>query len=209
MYKSSTYSISEFSKKVGRTVKTLQRWDREGILKPSRTLTNRRYYEDSDFKKAMGLLGIESEIKNSKPFVYCRVSSPAQRTDLQNQMEILGLFCAAKGLSDLVWIQEIGGGLNFKRPKFLSLMEFIEKGEVSHLVIAHKDCLVRFGFEWFEHFCVSHGCELLILNQEKLSPEKEMVEDLMSIVHCFSSRLYGLRNYKKSLVKHLGESDVK
>jgi predicted site-specific integrase-resolvase len=42
-----------------------------------------------------------------------------------------------------------------------------------------------------------HGCELLVLNQEQLSPEQEMVQDLLTIVHCFSARLYGLRNYRK------------
>ena len=36
-----------------------------------------------------------------------------------------------------------------------------------------------------------------------------MVEDLMTIVHCFSRRLYGLRNYKKSLKLALVESDNK
>lgn len=44
-----------------------------------------------------------------------------------------------------------------------------------------------------------HGCEVLVLNQQHLSPEQEMVEDLMTIVHCFSSRLYGLRNYRQQL----------
>lgn len=38
-----------------------------------------------------------------------------------------------------------------------------------------------------------------MLNQERLSPEQEMVQDMMTIVHCFSSRLYGLRNYRKQL----------
>jgi predicted site-specific integrase-resolvase len=38
-----------------------------------------------------------------------------------------------------------------------------------------------------------------VLNQGRLSPEEEMVQDLMTIVHCFSSRLYGLRNYRKKL----------
>jgi predicted site-specific integrase-resolvase len=43
----------------------------------------------------------------------------------------------------------------------------------------------------------------LALNTEKLSPEQEMVQDLMAITHCFSARLYGLRNYRKSLQKAL------
>ena len=65
--------------------------------------------------------------------------------------------------------------------------------EVKALIVAHKDRLVRSGFEWFRRFFEKHHCELIVLNDEKLSPEQEMVQDLMTIIHCFSSRLYGLR----------------
>ena len=65
------------------------------------------------------------------------------------------------------------------------------------LVIAHKDRLARFGMDWFEHYLEQHGCKLVIINNEALSPESEMVQDLMAIIHCFSCRLYGLRRYKK------------
>jgi putative resolvase len=37
------------------------------------------------------------------------------------------------------------------------------------------------------------------MNNETLSPEREVVEDLMAITHCFSAGLYGLRNYRRSL----------
>ena len=106
------------------------------------------------------------------------------------------------------WFEEIGGGLNFKRPKFTAVMESVERGEVQILVIAHKDRLVRFGFDWFESLCQRKGCELLILNNESLSPEQEMVQDLMTIVYCFSSRLYGLRNYKKKLKEALASDGL-
>ena len=46
------------------------------------------------------------------------------------------------------------------------------------------------------------------LNQERLSPEQEMVQDLMTIIHCFSSRLYGLRNYKKKLKEALEQDKL-
>jgi putative resolvase len=71
--------------------------------------------------------------------------------------------------------------------------------------LAHRDRLTRFGFEWFEHFARVHGCELLVLNQERFSPEQEMVQDMMTIVHCFSSRLDGLRNYRRQLDAALKE----
>lgn len=38
---------------------------------------------------------------------------------------------------------------------------------------------------------------LTVINIEKLSHEQEIVQDLMTIIHCYSSRLYGLRNHRK------------
>ena len=58
-----------------------------------------------------------------------------------------------------------------------------------------------FGFEYFERFCNQHGTKILIMNMFSLSPEEEMTKDLLSIVHCFSSRLYGLRKYKKKIAE--------
>lgn len=49
---------------------------------------------------------------------------------------------------------------------------------------------------------------MLVLNQERVSPQQEMVQDMMTIVHCFSSRLYGLRNYRRQLNAALNK-DVK
>lgn len=187
---------------LGVTVKTLQRWDREGRLTPiARTGTNRRAYTESQIRAFIGLQRGESE--PTRLVAYCRVSSAAQKPDLANQRKVLETFVAARGLANVEFIEEIGGGLNFKRKRFLDLMDSIGRREVKTLVLAHQDRLTRFGYEWFEHYANSHGCELLVLNQEHLSPEEEMVQDMMTIVHCFSSRLYGLRNYRKQLKEAL------
>lgn len=191
------YTPSEFARKVGVTVNTLQRWDREGRLVAKRTHTNRRYYTDDDLQAVLG----HSSMPSRRSIVYCRVSSQAQKPDLQNQRQMLEQFCAAKGVAVDEWIEEIGGGMNFKRKKFLALIDQIVAGEIETLVIAHKDRLARFGFDLLEHLCEQAGCRLMVMNSESLSPEREMVEDLMTIVQCFSSRLYGLRNYRKTLKK--------
>jgi predicted site-specific integrase-resolvase len=104
-----------------------------------------------------------------------------------------------KAWANVEFIEEVGEGFNFKRKQFLALMDEIGRREVKTLILAHRDRLTRFGFEWFEHFAKVNGCELMVLNQERLSPEQEMVQDLMTIVHGFSSRLYGLRDYRKKL----------
>lgn len=189
-------TISEAAHRLSRCVKTLQRWDRVGILPAKRTPTGRRYYEPKQIDEWLGAERYETE---RACLAYCRVSSQAQKPDLKNQREVTTRFCVARGIANVEYIDEIGGGLNFKRPKFTDLIDRVCAGTVSTLVIAHKDRLARFGFELLRHLCEAHNCELLVINDEKLSPEREMVEDLMTIVHCFSSRLYGLRNYKKAL----------
>jgi predicted site-specific integrase-resolvase len=55
-----------------------------------------------------------------------------------------------------------------------------------------------------EDSCKQHGTQVVVMNSESLSPEQEMTKDLLSIIHCFSSRLYGLRKYKKKIV-HLAK----
>lgn len=200
-------STGQAASYLGRTVGTLQRWDREGVLIPAaRTPTNRRAYTKQQLDSFLGRG--RAVVEPHRVIAYCRVSSAAQKPDLKNQRRILEDFSAARGLAGVEWVEEIGGGLNFSRKKFLEIMDSISKREVKTLILAHKDRLVRFGFEWFEHFCKSNDCEILILNNETLSPEQEMVQDLMTIVHCFSSRLYGLRNYKKKLNEAIA-ADIK
>lgn len=194
-----TISTGKAAKLLGVTVKTLQRWEREGRLIPvGRTDSNRRLYTVSQIQSFIGI----RQSNNSVPtrlIAYCRVSSAAQKPDLVNQRRVLEEFIVARGLANVEFVEEIGGGLNFKRKKFLLLMEEIGRREIKILILAHRDRLTRFGFEWFEHYAKTNGCEVLVLNQERLSPEQEMVQDLMTIVHCFSSRLYGLRKYRKKL----------
>jgi predicted site-specific integrase-resolvase len=45
------------------------------------------------------------------------------------------------------------------------------------------------------------------MNSETLSPEQELVQDLITITHGFSSRLDGLRNYRKALEKALEDEN--
>ncbi|MFN8488499.1 MAG: IS607 family transposase [Caldilineaceae bacterium] len=192
-----TYTIAQFAKMTGYAVKTLQKWDRDGKLVPLRTPTNRRLYIDEHLRLLRGMAVDQPR----KTVAYMRVSSQAQKPDLKNQRAILEQFCAAKGIAVDEWIEEIGGGLNFKRAKFLSIVSEITTGKLEKLVIAHKDRIARFGFDLLTHLAQENGCEIVVLNTESLSPEQELVQDLMTITHCFSARLYGLRNYRKALKK--------
>jgi putative resolvase len=190
------YKPGEFAKKVNRTINTLRAWDKSGKLPAKRTPSGQRYYTEDDFHLVLGISVPESQ---RKVVIYARVSSHGQKKDLESQKTALEQFCIASGRPISVILTDIGSGLNYKRKHFLSVMEMIEKGEVAELVIAHKDRLVRFGFEFFEDFCERHNTKLTVMNAESLSPEQELTQDLMSVVHVFSSRLYGLRKYAKKI----------
>ena len=192
------YRVSEFAKRIRKSATTLRRWDNEGKLIAKRGPSGHRYYDETDVRKA---LGIEPAEKDKKKVVYCRVSSRGQMDDLNSQVKAMEQFCLGAGIAVDEWLTEIAGGMNFKRKQFLTLMDRIERGEVSKVIIAHQDRLVRFGFDYFDQFAHKHGCEIVVVNQESLSPQQEMVEDLMAIVHTFSCRLYGLGNYKKQIKK--------
>jgi len=189
-----TYNIQEFGRLIGKSTKTLQKWDREGKLVAHRSpQSNRRYYTHDQYLEYRGLKAAEK----GQTIVYARVSGVAQKPDLLNQVEALKAYSQAHTILVDEWIQDIGSGLNYKRKGFNRLMEMVELGQVRRIIIAHRDRLVRFGYGYFEAFCQRHNCEIVVINGEALSPEQELVQDLIAIVTVFGARLHGLRSYKK------------
>jgi putative resolvase len=195
------YRPFEFAKIAGVTVKTLHRWDESGKLKPERTIGGHRYYTDEHIGQIKGLIKAPKE-----NIIYCRVSSASQKIELQHQVEAMQNFCTNNGIVIDRVIEEIGGGLNFKRKKFLGLLTDILTGKVKTLYIAHKDRLCRFAFDLIEHLAQINGCSIVVANNSSLSPQQEVVEDLMAIIHCFNCRLYGSRNYKKEFKENLDKN---
>lgn len=192
------WKVSEFGYKVGISPSTLRRWEEEGKLIPERTLGNQRIYNESHLAIAKSL---KSGKYPTRVVIYCRVSSNNQKDDLLSQVKAMESFCLAQGISVTQTIQEIGGGLNFKRPKFLQIIQWAIAGELKSLYVAHKDRLCRFGFDLVEQIVLWGGGNIIVANAETLSPHEELTQDLLSIVHCFSSRLYGLRKYKSKVKK--------
>jgi len=187
---------NEVSEILNVTVRTLQKWDREGKLKAQRTpTTNRRYYTQEQINE---YLGKKNRISD-KIVIYARVSSNSQKPDLESQIEFLKQYANAKGYIVDEIITDIGSGLNYNRKKWNELLAGIEEKRISRVIVSHKDRFIRFGYEWFEKYVQSQGCEIEVVNNETTSPQEEMIQDLVSIIHCFSCRIYGLRKYKTKI----------
>lgn len=191
------YKPNEFADMLHVSVKTLQRWDNEGILKAYRNPKGRRYYTHQQYVEYTG--ESSKEETKGKVIIYTRVSSISQKDDLKNQVEFLKTYCNAKAWIVDEVMEDVGSGMNYNRTKWNKLLEDCMLGNVSKIVVSFKDRFIRFGFEWFERFLKSNNVELVVVNNEITSPQEEMIQDLISIIHVFSCRIYGLRKYKKQI----------
>lgn len=190
------YKPKDFAELLNVSVKTLQRWDRDKILVAHRTLTNRRYYT---YDQYLQFRGIEKKNDDRKIVIYARVSSRNQKDDLANQVVFLQNYANAKGMIVDEIIEDYGSGLNYNRKKWNQLIDAVMENQIKSILVSHKDRFVRFGFDWFEKFCEKFSVKIIIVNNERLSPQEELVQDIVSILHVFSCRLYGLRKYERKI----------
>ena len=91
------YRPHEFAKIAGVTVRTLQRWDISGKLVADRSLGNHRIYTQKHINQ---LKGLSRDHAKRLVVVYCRVSSPALKPELENQVKAMDTFCCASGIID-------------------------------------------------------------------------------------------------------------
>ena len=68
----STYKPNEFAEMLGVSVKTLQRWDKDGKLIAFRNPSDRRYYTHHQYVEYMGKIVQDKD--NRKTIIYTRVS---------------------------------------------------------------------------------------------------------------------------------------
>ena len=185
----------EMAERLGVTVRTLQIWDKKGILKAYRTPTNRRYYTEEQYLEYTGQ-SLQSKRLN---VAYARASNNSQKDDLKNQISFIRQYVNAKGVILDDTITEIGSGLDYNRKKWNELLEKVMQNEIDTIYITYKDRFIRFGYEWFERLCKMHDTKIVVLNNVETSPTQEMIDDMVSIEHVFSGRLSGLRKYQTKI----------
>lgn len=184
-------TIKEASEFLGVAISTLRRWEDENRIKPVRTEGGHRRYD-----KSM-LISLKNKRENIKLTIgYCRVSSSDQREDLKRQITQVSSYCSAKGYQFRI-IQDLGSGLNYNKKGLKELIELICQREIDRIVINYKDRLIRYGYEIIEELCELNGVTIEVINHtEDKTYEQELVEDVLSVITVFSSKLYGSRNHK-------------
>ena len=122
----------------------------------------------------------------------------------QTKRQIIRIFINKKYVVGYIF-DEVGSGMNDNRAKLLKLMDLAKDKEITKVIIEHKDRLTRFNknilIKYFEshNVVVEWTCETL-----SKSYENELVEDMLSLITSFSSKIYGRRsaeNRKKKAIQ--------
>ena len=149
------------------------------------------YNDDDVYRKA----GLASERMN---VVYARVSTAKQKADLENQVEVLVNFCNKNGVKVNKTYKDVASGMNFDRKQFKVLLNEILDFKVGKLYITYKDRLSRISFDMFKRLFSEFGCEVIVINDtDEKTDETEIFEEIISMLHCFSIRMYSRRRKRK------------
>jgi predicted site-specific integrase-resolvase len=135
-----------------------------------------------------------------KVYIYARVSTAKQKSDLNNQIEMLKQFCFSNGYRISQIFSDVASGISFdKRKNFFTMLNDVMAGKVEKVVITYKDRLSRVGFELFVHLFRQYHCEIVVMSEvgsSKLDSE-EVFEEIISLLHCYSMKLYSKRKARR------------
>ena len=94
---------------------------------------------------------------------------------------------------------DIGSGINYDRKEFQRLVDDVVNHRVSKIYITYKDRLSRISFDMFKNMFENFNCEIVVLNEvdDAQTVEKEIFNEIISLIHCFAMRVYSSRRKKK------------
>ena len=186
------YTAGEVAKLLGVHVKTVQVWDRTGVLPFSRTHTNRRILPKDKIIELLDSRGLlyKDEKANKRDVIYARVSSHKEMVKGDLDRQVMFLVNSISDLKNPLILSEVGSGLNDKRKKLDQLLDMVLQDKVDRIFVTSRDRLTRFGFHYLEKVCSYHNVKIIVVkdaNKEE-SVQEELTEDMMALTAFFSGK---------------------
>lgn len=188
--------LSEYAKQMGVCYRTAWVWFNNGKI-------------EGAYQLPTGTIIVPNNIEKHEEYgvvLYARTSSSQNKDLLERQAERLVNYATTRGYKIKKVVKEFGSGLNDERKK---LAEVLKDGKYDKIIVEHKDRLTRFGFNWLQ-LLTDNRIEVVNESEQK---DEDITRDLISVIHCFSARIYGLRRSQrlndkvKDTIKELEEDD--
>ena len=178
------YKEAEKILKVNRA--TIYRYVKTGKLRVTQISEHRYNYNDDDVFKLAGLT------EERKAVIYARVSTVKQQKDLENQISTIRQYANSIGYKIDKVYADIASGMSYDRDEFKSLLSDVLSFKIKTIVISNKDRFSRISFNMWKELFESYNCNIIVMNDDidsSESAEKEIFEDIISLIHCFSMKM--------------------
>lgn len=188
-------SSGEVCKHLHITPMTLKRWKDDGKIQYKK-FSERKYLYDADSAESI------NTIDDRQNAVYARVSNTKQQNDLDRQIRLIKEYMISNGNKPDHVFSDVASGMNENRTDLHKLMELVTEKKIKKVYISYKDRLTRFGFDYFTKFFGMYGTEIEVINLTSENDfQNELTEDLVSIIHHFSMKMYSNRRKTLKLMK--------
>ena len=204
------YKTGELAKMIGKQTRTVKSYCIKGDINSIIIPSGKRIISRDEVIKYLRSSNLLYEDDNKIDLIYARVSTNEQknRGDLDRQINYIIREIIAKNPKNLKVFSEVGSGLNDNRKELKKLLDMVMNDEIDRIFILYKDRLTRFGFNYLEQICNKFGTKIIVISEEiqEKSIQEELAEDIISIIHSFSGKLYGMRNkIKEKIDKELSD----
>jgi len=171
---------------------TLSKYVKEKKINVSIIKHNNRYLYDpqSVFKLA------SNDTRTN--VIYSRVSTYKQKNQLINQIKKITDYCSINNISINHTYKDISSGLSLNRKDFDKLLNLIIQYKIENVFITNKDRLSRLSFKMIKQLFNKFGTNIICINESNTkTEEEELLEELISLLHCFSMKTYSKRRKTK------------
>jgi len=154
-------------------------------------------YYDYNEESIYNFFGKPSTFINRVNIIYARVSTYKQKNDLANQVLQLIEYCNNTNIKYDKVYQEIASGINFDRNQFSQLVKLVINNKINNIYITYKDRISRLSFITLENMFKQFGTNIIVINNiTNTSEENDLFEELINIIHLFSTKTYSKRHKK-------------
>jgi len=170
---------------------TLYHYTKNNIIK--HTKLSNGYY---DYDEHSVLKFIKKD--NRYDVIYARVSTYKQKNDLTNQINKLQTYCNNNKINIQHVYSEIASGIDLDRTELSKLLDDIFTHKIKNIYISNKDRLTRLSFKTLESLLKRFNTNIIVINDlNNQTNDNEIFEELISLMHIFSTTMYSNRRKNK------------
>ena len=185
---------------------TIYKYAKQGKIRTTKINNKHLIYNDDDVYAIAGISPIRNIV------IYARVSTPKQKKDLENQVETLKQFANSNGFIVNKIYKDIASGMSFDRQNFKDMLFDVIEHKIKTVLISNKDRFSRVSFNMWKELFKSFNCDIIVMNdilENNDNDDKEIFEDIISLIHCFAMKMYSKRRKNKlKLIEDNLEADT-